>query len=65
VLHQVFVEEVGDLQPTNERDGSHVVFAVIYQGHLALEITDIMFETISELHLNREEVIVVLLKFPL
>ena len=40
VLHQMFVERVGDLQPT---DGSHVVIAVIHQSHLALKITDIMF----------------------
>ena len=53
MLHQVFVE-VRDLQPTNERSGSYIVIAVIHQGHSALKITDVMFETLSELHLDRE-----------
>ena len=39
----MFVEEVRDLHPTNERGGNHVVIAIIYQSHLALEITDILF----------------------
>ena len=30
MLHQVFVEGVGDLQPTDERNDSHVVIAVIH-----------------------------------
>jgi len=64
MLHQVFVKIVGDLQPAGERNSNHIIIAVIHQGHLALEIIDIMFEVLSGLHLNRDEVIVVLLKLP-
>ena len=53
------------MQSTDERSGSHVIIAVIHQGHLALEITDEMFEALFGLHLDREEVIVLLLKLPL
>ena len=48
----MFVEGVGDLQPTNEYSGSHIVIAVIHKGHLALKITDKMFEALSGLYLD-------------
>ena len=51
-----------DLQPTDECSGSHIVIAVIHQGHLAFEITDVMFEVLSGLHLDRKEMIIVLLE---
>jgi len=60
MLHQVFVQRVGDVQPTNERNGNHVTIAVIHQCHLALKITVVMFESLFGLHLDREEVIVLL-----
>ena len=47
---------------TDEHNGSYVVIAVIYQGHLALEITNVMFEALFGLHLDRKKVIAVLLK---
>ena len=53
------------MQPTNERTSSHVVITVIHQGHLTLEITDEIFEALSGIYLDREEVIVILLKLPL
>ena len=56
---------MGDLQPTDERSNSHVIIAVIHLSHLALKITDIMFEALSGLHLDHEEVINVLLELPL
>jgi len=59
VLHQVFVERVRELQPNDERCGSYVVIIVIHQGHLALEITDIVLEALSGLYLDCKEVIVV------
>ena len=61
MLHQMFVG-VADLQPIDERKGSHIVIAVIYQGHLVLKITDVMFEASSGLHLYCE-VFDVILKF--
>ena len=61
MLHQVFVEGIGELQPTDERIGSHVVIAVIHQGHLALEITGVIFEALPRLHLDYEEVIIIFL----
>ena len=64
LLHQVFVERVGDLQSSDECCSSHVVIVVIHKGHLALEITDIVLEALSGLHFDCEEMIVVPLKFP-
>jgi len=63
MLHQVFVG-VGGLQPADERRGSHSVIAIIHQGHQALEITNVMFEALFELHFDCKEVIDVLLKLP-
>ena len=60
----MFVERVRDLQYTDECN-NHLIIAVIHQHHLALEITDVMFEVLSGLHLDREEVIPILLKLPL
>jgi len=54
-----------DLQPTDECNGSHVVIAIIHQGYMALETIDVMFEALSSLHLDHEEVIDVLLELPL
>ena len=61
MFHQVLVEGVGDLQPTYERRGSHIVIAVIDQGHLSLKIIDKVFETLPGFHLDHDEVIVVFL----
>ena len=62
MLHQIFVERVGNLQPIDERSENHIVIAVIHQGHLTLKITDVMFEALSGLHLDRDKVIIVILK---
>ena len=40
MLHQVLVEGMSDLQPTDELRDSYIVVAIIRQGHLDLEITD-------------------------
>ena len=62
MLHQVFVEGLRDLQPTDKRNDSHVVIAIIHQRHLALEVTDVIIEALSGLHLDRGKVIDVILK---
>ena len=62
MLHQVLVEGVSDLQPTDECRSSHAIIVVIHQGYLPLEITDIVFKALSGLHLDRKEVIIVLLQ---
>ena len=62
MLHQVFVKIVGDLQPAGERNSNHIIIAVIHQGHLALEIIDVVFETLPGIHLDREEVIDIFLQ---
>jgi len=64
MLHQVFVKGVRDLQPPDGRNTNHIVVVVIHQGHIALEITDMVFEALYGLHLDREKVVVVLLKLP-
>jgi len=43
------------------RSRSQVVIAVMDQGYLALKITDVVLEILHGLHLDSEEVIVVLL----
>ena len=57
MFHQILVG-VGDLQPTDERDGSYVVITVIHQSYLALEITDILLDTLPRLHFDCEEAVV-------
>ena len=57
----MLVEGVGALQPTDECCSSHVIIAFIHRGHLALKITDTVFETLPGLHLDYEEVIVIFL----
>jgi len=52
------------LQPIDERSDSHVVLVVKHQSHLAPKITDIVFEALSDLHLDCEEVVAVLLEIP-
>jgi len=42
----------------------HVIIAVIHQSHLALKITNVIFEAFSVLHLDCEEVIVIPLELP-
>ena len=61
MFHKMFVEGVGDLHPTYERNDNYVIIAVIHQSHLALKITDILFEALPSLHFDGEEVAVVLL----
>jgi len=53
-----------DLQLTDEHNDSHIIIEVIHQGHLTLKITDEIFEALSGLHLDYEEVIVILLRPP-
>ena len=62
MLHQVFIEGVGDLQPTDERIDNRIIITVIHHDHFVLNITNVMFEALSFLHLDHEEVIDVLLK---
>jgi len=64
ILHQMFIEEVGDLQPTDEGGSVYVLVAVVHQGHLALEIINVVLQTPSIFHLYREKVVVVPLEFP-
>ena len=54
ILHKMFVG-VGDLHPTDEHGGSYVIVPVIYESHLALKITDILFETLPNFHLDGKE----------
>jgi len=61
MFHQMLVKGVGDLQPTDERDGSHVVIAVIHHRHLALKIIEILLEALLRLYINVEEVVDVFL----
>ena len=52
----------GSLSFLSVNSDSHVVIAVIHKDHLALKITNILFEALSRIHLDREKVINVLLK---
>jgi len=56
----MFIKRVGNLHPTDERSDNHVVIVVIHQNYLALEITDILFEAFPRLHLDGEEVVILL-----
>ena len=61
----MFVEGIGNLQPTDEGDGGYILIAVVYQDHLTLEIVDVVLQALPNFHLNCEEVVVVPLEFSL
>ena len=63
VLHQMFIEWVGDLQPTDEGGNDYILVTVVYQGHLILDVVDVILQTLPRFHLDGEEMIVVSLKF--
>ena len=46
----------------DECNCNNIITTVIYWCHLVLKITDVALESLSLLHLNDEEVVVVLLK---
>ena len=58
MFHQMLVERVVDLQPTDERGDSQVVVAIVHLSHLALKITDILLEALLRLHLDNKKVVV-------
>ena len=62
MLHQMLIEGVVGLQSSGERGRNDIITIVINQRHLALEITDIALQGLSLLHLDSEEVVVVLLE---
>jgi len=59
VLHQMLVERVDDLQPTDEYSGVYVFIAVVYQSHLAMKIIDVVLQALPWFHPNLEEIIIV------
>jgi len=61
MIHQVLVEGMVGLQSSNECGCSDIITTVINQYHLALEITDVALEGLSLLHLDGEEVVVIIL----
>ena len=65
VLHEMFVKRVGDLQPTDDGNNVYVLITVVYQGHLALKIVDIVLQTLPQFYLDCKKMIIVSLKFPL
>jgi len=65
VLHQMLVEQVDDLQPTDEYSGGYVFIAIVYQSHLAMKIIDVVLQALPWFHPNLEEMIVVPLELSL
>ena len=59
----MFVEGVGDLQPTDEGGNGYVLITVVYQGHLTLKVVDVILQALPEFHLDLEEIVVVPLEF--
>ena len=62
MFHQMIVERMRDMQPTDECGNSHVVITVIDQSHLALKITDILLDALPRLYFDDEEVVTVFLE---
>ena len=52
ILYQMFVEGIGNLQPINEGNGGYVLVAIVYQGHLTLEVGNIVLQTLPNFHLD-------------
>jgi len=61
VLQEEFVQGVSDLQPTDECERRDLFTTIRDFGKLALKEVDVGFEAVSLPHLNREEVMVILL----
>ena len=59
----MFVEGTGDLQPTDEGGYDYVFIAAVYQGHLALEVINVVLQTLPSFQLYNKEVVVVPLEF--
>ena len=58
----MLVEGIVGLQSDNEYVRNNFIVAVLKHSHLVLKITDVAFESLSWLHLDGEEVVIVLLK---
>ena len=51
------------MQPADEGGCDYVLITIVYYGHLALKVVDVVLQTLPEFHLDREEVVVVPLEF--
>ena len=63
MLHQMPIEGTVGLQSSSKCGYSDVITTVINQRHLGMEIADVTLQGLSLLHLDGEEVVVVLLEF--
>ena len=64
ILYQMSVERVGELHQLMKSVAT-ISSTVVYQGHLALKVINVVLQTLSSFHLDCEEVVVVPLDFPL
>jgi len=64
ILHQMFIEGVGNLKPTDEGSDGYVLVAVVYQRPLTLKVGNVVLQTVPSFRLDCEEVVDVPLEFP-
>jgi len=62
ILHQLFIQWVGDSQPADKYESGDIFVAIVHFGQLALEEVDVRLETVVGSHLDGKEVVVVLLE---
>jgi len=53
---------VGDLQPANECESSDIFAAIVHLGQLTLEVAIVCIEAVGGSHLDKTEVLIVLLE---
>lgn len=64
MLHQILVEWVVDLEPIDEC-GNYILIEVVYFCHLVIELVEIMLEAPIRLYYNGEEIIAIVVDFPM
>jgi len=63
VLHQMFVQWVGDSQSADECESDNIFIVVVHFVQQTLKEADVRIEVVGEPHFDRKEVMAVLLKF--
>jgi len=57
----MLAEGIVSLQFGNERGRNNIISTIVNHSHMVMEITDVVFEGLSGLHFDGEEVVVVFL----
>jgi len=62
VLHQMFIQRVGNPQSADECESTDILTTVVYFWQLTLKVVNVCLKTVRGSYLDGEEVVVVLLE---